>query len=68
MICLLLHFTHLLQSLDVDIFLSMTTYYKGELEIAMQKKYNYTINKIKFIQIFYKAHTKTITSSNIFSA
>lgn len=45
----------------------MTTYYKGELKTIMQGQHVYTINKIKFIQIFCKARAKTMTSSNIFS-
>lgn len=68
MICLPSHSTHLLQPLDVGIFLPMTTYYKGELEAAMQGQHGYTINKLKFIQIFCKARAKTMTSNNIFSA
>jgi hypothetical protein len=49
MICLLFHFTHLLQSLDVDIFDSMAIYYKGKLEAMLHDKFDFVIDKLKFI-------------------
>jgi len=49
MICLLLHFTHLLQSLDVDIFDSITIYYKSELKTMLHEKFDFIIDKLKFI-------------------
>jgi len=67
MICLLSHFTHFLQPLDVDIFDPITIYYKSELETMLHDKFGFIINKLKFIQIFYKARAKTMSKSNILS-
>jgi len=67
MICLLLHFTHFLQSLDVDIFNSIIIYYKDELETMLFDKFDFIIDKLKFIYIFCKARSKTISKNNVLS-
>lgn len=67
MICLPSHSTHLLQPLDVGIFGPMATYYKGELEAMLSGKFGFIIDKLKFIHIFCKARSKTISESNVLS-
>lgn len=68
MICLLSHSTHLLQSLNVNIFDSIAIYYKSELEIILYNKFDFIIDKLKFIQIFCKMRSKTMFKNNILSS
>jgi len=58
----------LLQSLDIDLFLSLSIYYKDNLERTLYNYYNYIVNKLRFIKILVFAYFKTISKSNILSA
>ena len=66
-LCLLLYLTHLLQSLDVGVFVSLMQNYKK----LLSKKtcfITYNIDKADFISLIQKARQQVITSQNIESA
>ncbi len=46
----------------------MATYYKSELEAMLSGKFGFIIDKLKFIHIFCKARSKTISESNVLSS
>jgi hypothetical protein len=46
----------------------MAIYYKGELEAMLSGKFGFIIDKLKFIHIFCKARSKTISESNVLSS
>jgi hypothetical protein len=68
LVCLLSHSTHLLQSLDVELFSPLSIYYKGDLEAFLHDRHGFTVNKLRFIEIFALTHLKTMSKSNIQSA
>jgi len=68
LICLLSHSTHLLQPLDVELFSPLSIYYKGGLEAFLHDRHEFTVDKLRFIEIFASAHLKTMSKSNIQSA
>ena len=68
LLCLPAHSTHLLQPLDVGIFLPLTISYKSELEALCNCQFGWTIDKIRFIEIFLRARDRIMSSSNILGA
>ena len=63
---LLSHSTHLLQSLNVNIFLPITTYYKSALEVHLHDEVTeLKVDKLTFIYLFKIAREKTMSASNI---
>ncbi len=68
LVCLPSHSTHLLQPLDVGLFSPLSIYYKGGLEAFLHGRHGFTVDKLRFIEIFASAHLKTMSKSNIQSA
>ena len=65
LLCLLTHTTHLLQSLDVEVFASLATAYKTHVQRVTQLEINYSINKTNFLKLYQLTRHETITSLNI---
>jgi len=61
-----LHLSHLLQSLNVDCFLSLKHVYEHQVKICMQLEHNH-IDKLDFLKAFKPVHTAALSSSNIHS-
>ena len=57
---------HLLQSLNVDCFLSLKHVYEHQVKICMQLEHNH-INKLNFLKAFKPACAAALSSSNIHS-
>ena len=55
LLCLFSHTTHLLQSLNVNVFASLTTAYKACVQQATCLKEEYSINKVNFLKLYQKA-------------
>lgn len=66
-ICMPAHASHKLQPLDVAVFSPLKTSYGGLIESKMRCGFNH-IDKTEFLEAYSKAHAKTFTSSNIYSA
>jgi len=52
LLCLSTHTTHLLQSLDVEVFASLATAYKTHVQRVTWLKISYLINKTKFLKLY----------------
>jgi len=65
LLCLSTHITHLLQSLDVEVFASLTTAYKFHVQRITQLEISYSINKTNFLEIYQQTRHEAITSLNI---
>ena len=52
LLCLSPHTTHLLQSLDVDVFAPLATAYKARVQKVTRLAGNYAINKVNFIKLY----------------
>ncbi len=65
LLCLSTHITHLLQSLDVGVFASLTTAYKTHVQRITRLKVSYSIDKTNFLEIYQQTRHETITSLNI---
>ncbi len=52
LLCLSTHITHLLQSLNVEVFTLLTTAYKFYVQQITQLEVSYLINKINFLEIY----------------
>ncbi len=59
------HITHLLQPLDIDLFISLTVYYKSSIRDYYKFKYNFLVDKIVFLKYYLKTRNKTFTITNI---
>ncbi len=68
LLCLFSHFIDLLQPLDVEIFHSLTSAYRRELETFTRYDVEYSIDKYDFISLYQKAREIALTSKNIQSA
>ena len=55
LICLPSHSMNILQPLNVEIFSSLTTTYKLQLEYNMRLEAGYSVNKVDFIQFYERA-------------
>jgi len=64
-LCLPLHTTHLLQPLDVGIFLPLSTAYKNGVRERSKYIVSYSIDKIEFLEILGEARDAAITPINI---
>jgi hypothetical protein len=62
LLCLSTHTTHLLQSLDVEIFASLTTAYKSHVQQVTRLKSNYSIDKMNFLKLYQQIQHEAITS------
>ncbi len=65
LLCLSTHITHLLQSLDVEIFALLTTAYKSHVQRITRLEISYSINKTNFLEIYQQVRHEAITSLNI---
>ena len=65
LLCLSTHIIHLLQSLDVEIFASLTTAYKSYVQRITRLETSYSIDKTDFLEIYQQARHEAITSLNI---
>ena len=65
LLCLSTHITHLLQSLDVEVFASLTTAYKTHVQRITRLETSYLIDKTNFLEIYQQARHEAITSLNI---
>ncbi len=65
LLCLSTHITHLLQSLDVEVFASLTTAYKAHVQRITRLEISYSIDKTDFLEIYQQARHEAITSLNI---
>ena len=68
LLCLPPHFIDLLQPLDVEIFHSLTSAYRRELEVFTRYDAGYSIDKRDFISLYQKAREIALTPKNIQSA
>ena len=68
LLCLSSHSTDLLQPLDVEIFHSLASAYRRELEVFTRYGAGYSIDKYDFIPLYQKAREIALTSKNIQSA
>jgi len=65
LLCLLTHTTHLLQSLDVEVFASLATAYKTHVQRVTRLKVSYSIDKTNFLKLYQLTRHEIITSLNI---
>ena len=65
LLCFPAHITHILQSLDVGVFASLSTTYKNDLHAMTQYEADYAIDKVDFLEVFKPAREKAMTISNI---
>jgi len=65
-LCMSLHLSHLLQSLNVNCFLLLKHTYEHQVKICMQLKCNH-IDKLDFLKAFKPACTAALSSLNIHS-
>jgi len=65
LLCLLTYTTHLLQSLDVEVFASLATAYKTHVQRVTQLEISYSIDKTNFLKLYQLTWHETITSLNI---
>ncbi len=65
LLCLSTHTTHLLQSLNVEVFASLATAYKTHVQRVTQLEISYSINKTNFLKLYQLTRHETITSLNI---
>jgi len=65
LLCLLTHTTHLLQSLDVEVFASLATAYKTHVQRVTRLEISYSIDKTNFLKLYQLTRHETITSLNI---
>jgi len=65
LLCLPPHTTHLLQLLDVGIFLPLATAYKAGVRERSKYIVSYGIDKVEFLEILKEAWDKAITLLNI---
>ena len=65
LLCLLAHFTHLLQLLDVGVFLLLATAYQKGVQDITRFGFAYSIDKVDFLDVYQKARTLAITLANI---
>ena len=68
LLCLPSHSTHLLQPLDVGVFLPLATVYKRKLTDFTDLGANYNVDKADFLRLFQEARHEAMTSANIKSA
>ena len=52
LLCLSSHTTHLLQSLNVNVFASLATVYKTRVQQVTRLEASYFINKVDFIKLY----------------
>ncbi len=65
LLCLSTHTTHLLQSLDVEVFASLATAYKTHVQRVTWLEISYSIDKTNFLKLYQLTRYETITSLNI---
>jgi len=65
LLCLSTHITHLLQSLDVEIFASLITAYKSHVQRFTRLEISYSIDKTNFLKLYQQARHEAITLLNI---
>jgi len=65
LLCLSTHITHLLQSLDVEVFASLATAYKSHVQRITRLGASYSIDKTDFLEIYQQARHEAITPLNI---
>ncbi len=68
LLCLSSHSIDLLQSLNVEVFLSLIIIYKLKLEAFTRLSAEYSIDKLNFIKLYLQARKIALTTSNIQSA
>ena len=52
LLCLPAHITHLLQSLDVEVFASLATAYKFHVQRVTRLEVSYLIDKTDFLELY----------------
>jgi hypothetical protein len=65
LLCLPPHTTHLLQPLDISLFAPLALYYKSKIRDTCKFGYNYTVDKMAFLDAYLKARDKAFTVTNI---
>jgi len=65
-LCMSLHLSHLLQSLNVSCFSLLKHTYEHKVKICMQLEHNY-IDKLDFLKAFKSVCAAALSSSNIYS-
>jgi hypothetical protein len=68
LLCLPPHTTHLLQPLDVGVFLPLATAYKKGLQAKTRYGFTYSIDKVDFLDIYQEARRTAITTENVQNA
>lgn len=68
LLCLPPHTTHLLQPLDIGLFGPLASYYKSFIRALCKFGYNYSIDKLDFLDGYLYAREKAFTIKNIISA
>jgi hypothetical protein len=67
LLCLPPHTTHLLQPLDIGLFGPLASYYKSFIRALCKFGYNYSIDKLDFLDGYLHAREKAFTIKNIIS-
>ena len=60
-----LYTTYLLQPLDIRLFIPLSIYYKNDIRENTKFGYNYSINKLVFLELYYQARDLAFTIENI---
>lgn len=68
LLCLSVHIIHILQSLNVDVFVSLLTTYKNDLHEMTRYEIDYAIDKVDFLKLLKSTREKAMTISNIENA
>jgi len=68
LLCLLLHATHILQLLDIEIFAALAALYKKGVCKRLRFLVDYSINKVDFLEIYWLAWDEAFRASNISKA
>jgi DDE superfamily endonuclease len=59
------HTTHLLQPLDIGLFAPLAVHYKSTIRDTCKFGYNFSVDKLVFLDCYYKACNKAFTVTNI---
>jgi hypothetical protein len=65
LLCLPPHTTHLLQPLDIGIFAALASFYKSLIRDTCKFGYNYSVDKLIFMEAYIKARDQAFTTINI---
>jgi hypothetical protein len=65
LLCLPPHTTHLLQPLDIGLFAPLSVYYKNNIRDNTKFGYNYSVDKLAFLESYCRARDSAFTTENI---